>query len=95
MSHTAVVSHAMLVSLCNVRLPVMSFMVQMGTIVDNPLDFYGGRLSRTKRKATLTEQLLADSQLTTTRKKRYDKIQVRFMVHRNRCALLACCISAA
>ena len=49
----------------------------MGIVVDDPLDYYGGRLTQQERKATLTEQLLADAELTHTRKKRYGKLQVR------------------
>ena len=36
----------------------------MGTVVDSAVDFYGGRLTRAERKGTLTEQLLADQELT-------------------------------
>lgn len=49
---------------------------QVGTVVDDPLDYYGGRLSKGQRKASLTEQLLADSELSHSRKKRYNKLQV-------------------
>jgi hypothetical protein len=49
---------------------------QIGTVVDDALDFYGGRLSAGQRKATLTEQLLADQELQHTRKKRYGRLQV-------------------
>ncbi len=45
--------------------------------MNDPLDFYGGRLTKAERKTTLTEQLLADTDLTHTRKKRYSKLQVR------------------
>mmetsp|Transcript_35392 Transcript_35392/g.78562 ORF Transcript_35392/g.78562 Transcript_35392/m.78562 type:complete len:410 (+) Transcript_35392:28-1257(+) len=48
---------------------------QLGTVVDNPLDFYGGRLSQSQRKANITEQLLADNDITQSRKKRYAKLQ--------------------
>lgn len=48
---------------------------QIGTIVEGPADFYGGRLTKRERKATMTEQLLADPDLTAMRKKRYAKIQ--------------------
>lgn len=48
---------------------------QMGTVVDSPLDFYGGRLSNAERKGTLTEQLLADADVSHSRKKRYNKMQ--------------------
>lgn len=48
---------------------------QIGTVIDNPLDFYGGRLNNSERKQTLTEQLLADVDVGYHRKKRYNKIQ--------------------
>ena len=41
---------------------------QMGTVVDSAVDFYGGRLSNSERKSSLTEQLLADQQLTQASK---------------------------
>jgi hypothetical protein len=44
-------------------------------VQDDPLDYYGGRLTAGQRRATLTEQLLADSELQATRKKRYAKLQ--------------------
>ncbi|WIA13431.1 hypothetical protein OEZ85_007011 [Tetradesmus obliquus] len=47
----------------------------IGTVVDDAQDFYGGRLSAGQRKATLTEQLLADPELQHTRKKRYGRLQ--------------------
>ncbi|KAG1669887.1 hypothetical protein FOA52_002413 [Chlamydomonas sp. UWO 241] len=49
---------------------------QMGTVVEGPTDFYGGRLTNAERKSTLTEQLLADKELTHARKKRNTKLQV-------------------
>lgn len=48
---------------------------QIGTVVDSPLDYYGGRLTAGQRKATLTEQLLADAEVGVQRHKRYAKIQ--------------------
>lgn len=44
-------------------------------MVDDPLDGPGGRLTKAERKATLTQQLLADSDISTSRKKRYAKLQ--------------------
>ncbi len=44
-------------------------------VVDNPLDFYGGRLSGKERKGTLTEQLLVDADVSYQRKRRYTKLQ--------------------
>lgn len=48
--------------------------LQVGTVVDDPLD--NNRLSKGQRRATLTEQLLVDDELTTTRKKRFNRLQV-------------------
>jgi hypothetical protein len=44
-------------------------------VVDNPLDYYGGRLTARERKSTLTEQLLADADVSYQRKRRYAKLQ--------------------
>jgi hypothetical protein len=52
-------------------------LLQVGTVLDDPLDFYGGRLSQGQRKASMTDQLLADRELEVSRKKRYNKLQVR------------------
>jgi hypothetical protein len=43
--------------------------------VDDPLDGPGGRLSKAERKATLTQQLLADADLSVSRKRRFNKLQ--------------------
>ena len=43
----------------------------MGTVVDSAVDFYGGRLTRAERKGTLTEQLLADQELTQVDRLRF------------------------
>lgn len=56
---------------------LLPLLLQFGTVLDDPLDYYGGRLSAKERKATLTEQLLADAELTHSRKKRYAGLQVR------------------
>lgn len=48
---------------------------QIGTVQDDPLSFYGGRLSKRERKSTLTDELLADTQLRAMRKKRYARLQ--------------------
>lgn len=49
--------------------------VQVGTVVDDPLE--QNNLSKGQRRATLTEQLLVDTELTHTRKRRFNKLQVR------------------
>ena len=43
--------------------------------MDDPLDGPGGRLSKAERKATLTQQLLADADLSVSRKRRFNKLQ--------------------
>lgn len=41
----------------------------MGTVVANPADFYSGRMEKAQRKkATLTDQLLADSEISQVRR---------------------------
>lgn len=49
---------------------------QIGTVVDDPLDGNANRLSKGQRRSTLTEQLLVDAELTTSRKRRFNKLQV-------------------
>lgn len=44
-------------------------------MVDDPLDGPEGRLTKQERKATLTQQLLADSHLSASRKRRFAKLQ--------------------
>lgn len=48
---------------------------QMGTVVESAADFYSGRLTKKQRKRTLTEEVMADAQLTEVRKKRFTKLQ--------------------
>ena len=48
---------------------------QVGTVQDDPLERPSERLTNAQRKSSLTGQLLADSTLTVTRKKRYAAIQ--------------------
>jgi len=44
-------------------------------VQDDPLDGPQGRLSKAERKATLTQQLLADADLSHSRKRRFGKLQ--------------------
>ncbi|CAL0315012.1 unnamed protein product [Lupinus luteus] len=48
---------------------------QMGTVVDSPLDYYSGRLTKKERKATLAEELLSDQNLTAYRKRKVREIE--------------------
>jgi len=49
---------------------------QVGTVVNGAADFYAGRLSKTEaRSGGITQQLLADEQVTHHRRKRYGRMQ--------------------
>ncbi|GIL86940.1 hypothetical protein Vretimale_15526 [Volvox reticuliferus] len=48
---------------------------QIGTVLDNPQDFYSSRLTARQRGVSITQELLSDPVLTTMRKKRYAKLQ--------------------
>lgn len=48
---------------------------QIGTVVDNATDFYGGRLTNKERGADLTQELLGDADIKYSRKRRYNKLQ--------------------
>lgn len=37
-------------------------LVQVGTVVDNPVDFYHSRIPKKNRKRTMVEELLADAE---------------------------------
>jgi len=54
----------------------------MGTVIESPADFYSGRLDKKQRKkATLTDQLLADADVSQSRKKRFGKLQEGASAH--------------
>eukprot|EP00775_Hariotina_reticulata_P005333 gene5333-5569_t len=46
-----------------------------GTVVDDPLGFDGIGVTQGQRKASMTDQLLADKELEVSRKKRFSKLQ--------------------
>lgn len=48
---------------------------QVGTVQDQPEEFFSGRLPRRERKKTFVEEILSDRDLRTTTKERYKKIQ--------------------
>lgn len=48
---------------------------QVGTVLDNPEDFYSSRLLARERGASITQELLADRAMNVARKKRYTKLQ--------------------
>ncbi|XP_075697300.1 deoxynucleotidyltransferase terminal-interacting protein 2 [Rhinoderma darwinii] len=47
---------------------------QIGTVVDNPIDFYHSRIPKKQRKRTIVEELLADSEFRRYNKKKYKEI---------------------
>ncbi|XP_007934256.1 deoxynucleotidyltransferase terminal-interacting protein 2 [Orycteropus afer afer] len=47
---------------------------QIGTIVDNPADFYHSRIPKKERKRTIVEELLADSEFRKYNRRKYSEI---------------------
>ncbi|XP_063817815.1 deoxynucleotidyltransferase terminal-interacting protein 2 isoform X2 [Pseudophryne corroboree] len=47
---------------------------QVGTVVDNPVDYYHSRIPKKQRKRTIVEELLADSEFRRYNKKKYQEI---------------------
>ncbi|XP_068174844.1 deoxynucleotidyltransferase terminal-interacting protein 2 [Antennarius striatus] len=47
---------------------------QVGTVVDNPVDFYHSRIPKKDRKRTMVEELLADAEFRHKNKKKYQQI---------------------
>ncbi|XP_050973248.1 deoxynucleotidyltransferase terminal-interacting protein 2 isoform X2 [Labeo rohita] len=47
---------------------------QVGTVVDNPVDFYSSRIPKKQRKRTIVEELLADAEFRSYNKKKYHEI---------------------
>ncbi|PVV05196.1 hypothetical protein BB560_000295 [Smittium megazygosporum] len=48
---------------------------QFGTIIEGPTEFYSARLTRKQRKATIVEELMADSNSRQYYKRKYSEIQ--------------------
>ena len=46
-----------------------------GTVIEGPTEFYSGRLTKGKRRCSLTDEILADSHIAQSRKNRYAKLQ--------------------
>ncbi|KAM9358351.1 deoxynucleotidyltransferase terminal-interacting protein 2 [Symphorus nematophorus] len=47
---------------------------QVGTVVDNPVDFYHSRIPKKDRKRTMVEELLADAEFRHNNKKKFQHI---------------------
>ncbi|CAB4293018.1 unnamed protein product [Prunus armeniaca] len=48
---------------------------QVGTVIESPLDFFSGRLTKKERKTTLAEELLSDHTLGNYRKRKVREIE--------------------
>ncbi|XP_060934443.1 deoxynucleotidyltransferase terminal-interacting protein 2 [Limanda limanda] len=49
---------------------------QVGTVVDNPVDYYHSRVPKKERKRTMVEELLADAEFRHQNKKKYQQILI-------------------
>ncbi|CAB1446522.1 unnamed protein product [Pleuronectes platessa] len=49
---------------------------QVGTVVDNPVDYYHSRIPKKERKRTMVEELLADAEFRHQNKKKYQQILI-------------------
>ncbi|XP_066499847.1 deoxynucleotidyltransferase terminal-interacting protein 2 [Hoplias malabaricus] len=47
---------------------------QVGTVVDNPADFYHSRIPKKQRKRTIVEELLSDAEFRSFNKRKYHEI---------------------
>ncbi|KAI5095108.1 deoxynucleotidyltransferase terminal-interacting protein 2 [Silurus meridionalis] len=47
---------------------------QVGTVVDNPIDFYHSRIPKNQRKRTVVEELLSDAEFRSFNKRKYKEI---------------------
>ncbi|KAG2433496.1 hypothetical protein HYH02_012614 [Chlamydomonas schloesseri] len=54
---------------------------QIGTVLDNPTEFYSSRLTARERGASITQEVLADPAIAAARKKRYTKLQAEAHKH--------------
>ncbi|CAK9810304.1 Deoxynucleotidyltransferase terminal-interacting protein 2 [Anthophora plagiata] len=47
---------------------------QIGKIIDTPVDYYSGRLTKKERKKTIVDELMADAQFSKYNKRKYKEI---------------------
>lgn len=55
-------------------LKVLPKYFQIGKVLDSPLDYYNGRLTKKERKRTLVDELLADAEFNKYNKRKYKEI---------------------
>ncbi|VDK84526.1 unnamed protein product [Litomosoides sigmodontis] len=61
----------------NDRSSVLPKYFQVGTVVETKVDFYSSRVPKKQRKRTIVEELLADADLQTRQRKKYQEIKAR------------------
>lgn len=55
-------------------LKVLPKYFQVGKVIDSPLDYYSGRLTKKERKRTIVEELMADAEFSRYNKRKYKEI---------------------
>nr|XP_034194417.1 deoxynucleotidyltransferase terminal-interacting protein 2 isoform X1 [Osmia lignaria] len=55
-------------------LKVLPKYFQIGKVVDTPLDYYSGRLTKKERKKTIVDELMADAEFSKYNKRKYKEI---------------------
>lgn len=55
-------------------LKVLPKYFQIGKVIDSPLDYYNGRLTKKERKKTIVDELMADAQFAKYNKRKYKEI---------------------
>lgn len=66
------------------RFPTTPQYFQVGTIEDDPVDFYRARLPKKQRKLTVVDELLADAKFRQYNKRKYAEIQDKTISKRNK-----------
>ncbi|XP_024943984.1 deoxynucleotidyltransferase terminal-interacting protein 2 isoform X2 [Cephus cinctus] len=61
---------------------------QIGKVIDSPLDYYNGRLTKKERKRTIVDELMADAEFAKYNKRKYKEIieekrKMHYKAHRH------------
>lgn len=69
-------------------LKVLPKYFQVGKVVDSPVEYYSGRLTKKERKNTIVEELMADAQFSKYNKRKYKEIieenkKLHYKAHRH------------
>ncbi|CAL1385742.1 unnamed protein product [Linum trigynum] len=57
------------------KLKVLPKYFQVGTVIESPMEFFSGRLTKKERKATITDELLSDQNFKAYRKRKVREIE--------------------